>query len=136
MQTRATQPATADQDARIQRLLQSFTTDPTDLRAFRALEEHLCLLLRTRARRNRSGPEHLLSQAREEARIPHLEGLHLVAEAAPLGLVLAPLRRTFDPGALDVCSGRGELRLELLLDRKSTRLNSSHFVPSRMPSSA
>ena len=24
----------------------------------------------------------------------------------------------------------------LLLDRKSTRLNSSHFVPSRMPSSA
>ena len=26
--------------------------------------------------------------------------------------------------------------LEVLADRKSTRLNSSHFVPSRMPSSA
>ncbi len=43
MQTRATQPATADQQARIQRLLQTFTTDPTDLRAFRALEEHMFL---------------------------------------------------------------------------------------------
>ena len=43
MQTRATQPATGDQEARIQRLLQSFTTDPTDLRAFRTLEEHLFL---------------------------------------------------------------------------------------------
>ncbi|MEX2209273.1 MAG: hypothetical protein WEF50_23900, partial [Myxococcota bacterium] len=43
MQTRANPPATADQEARIQRLLQSFTTDPTDLRAFRALEEHLFL---------------------------------------------------------------------------------------------
>ena len=43
MQTRAAKPATADQDARIQRLLQSFSTDPTDSRAYRALEEHLFL---------------------------------------------------------------------------------------------
>ena len=32
---------------------------------------------------------------------------------------------------------RGELRLDQLVeDRKSTRLNSSHEIPSRMPSSA
>jgi tetratricopeptide (TPR) repeat protein len=43
VQTRATKPLTVDQDARIQRLLQSFSTDPTDARAFRALEEHLFL---------------------------------------------------------------------------------------------
>ena len=36
-------------------------------------------------------------------------------------------KRRYLPG---LCSGK------LIADRKSTRLNSSHFVPSRMPSSA
>ena len=32
--------------------------------------------------------------------------------------------------------GRGELQVQLAIDRKSTRLNSSHELKSRMPSSA
>ena len=43
MQTRPTHPAAASQDARIRRLLQSFSTNPTDTPAFRTLEEHLFL---------------------------------------------------------------------------------------------
>jgi len=43
VQTRAKNPATADQEERIARLLKSFSTDPTDGRAFRTLEEHLFL---------------------------------------------------------------------------------------------
>ena len=39
------------------------------------------------------------------------------------------LRRSLDP-KFDVWE------VTLYVDRKSTRLNSSHFVPSRMPSSA
>ncbi len=43
MQTRPNPPVTADPQARIARLLSSFTNDPSDLRAFRALEEHMFL---------------------------------------------------------------------------------------------
>ena len=40
-----------------------------------------------------------------------------------------------DPYRIDPVLRR-ERRLALLVDRKSTRLNSSHAIPSRMPSSA
>ena len=43
MQTRVTNPPTQDRDARIRRLLQGFSTDPTDTPSFRVLEEHLFL---------------------------------------------------------------------------------------------
>ncbi len=43
VQTRATKPGTTDQDSRIARVLQGFTTNPSDIRAFRTLEEHLFL---------------------------------------------------------------------------------------------
>ena len=44
-----------------------------------------------------------------------------------------------DDASVDILAGRvgvGERQLRRLLDRKSTRLNSSHFQVSRMPSSA
>ena len=42
-----------------------------------------------------------------------------------------------EPGfALEFRKGKGQRMLLIPRDRKSTRLNSSHFVPSRMPSSA
>ena len=60
---------------------------------------------------------------------------HGVAELALLGLanIGALLIRLLSAGAGD---GNPDLVIALALDRKSTRLNSSHSQQSRMPSSA
>ena len=58
----------------------------------------------------------------------HIETL--VQSRRRSGLVLQRLRRNIDRPIA------GILSLNTIADRKSTRLNSSHEVPSRMPSSA
>ena len=58
-----------------------------------------------------------------------------VEDAEPEDLALDPPRAVLEFEE-QVGAERLSRRLELGLDRKSTRLNSSHYSPSRMPSSA
>ena len=62
-----------------------------------------------------------------------LAGLSVIALTLMLYLLLAHRRGALAPTALvsDVLNRLGDSA-----DRKSTRLNSSHYQPSRMPSSA
>ena len=65
---------------------------------------------------------------------------HSAAALDEHGRVLAEITVRSDAGELDRLvrwiDGVGPERIVAVEDRKSTRLNSSHFVPSRMPSSA
>ena len=51
-------------------------------------------------------------------------------------LLLAPMEDVTDPSFRYMCKRFGADMVYTELDRKSTRLNSSHEIPSRMPSSA
>ena len=59
----------------------------------------------------------------------------MVYEAAPDMYALIKALDGKLPGA-DMLRGEGTALDRVRLDRKSTRLNSSHEIPSRMPSSA
>ena len=59
-------------------------------------------------------------------------GMHVIARSDTFTLVGSHARR----GKLTLFAAEGEREPGALLDRKSTRLNSSHLKLSRMPSSA
>ena len=70
-------------------------------------------------------------------RRPHLLSAAMLGVAS--GAILVPLNSTMLAVALPGVMGDfalGANEVSSLVDRKSTRLNSSHAIPSRMPSSA
>ena len=92
-------------------------------------------------------PSHLDDMGLVEALRWHVEqftqhtGIRVTLTAGELGGPLATevcvhLYRLVQEALTNVCKHAQATAVDLQLDRKSTRLNSSHNVPSRMPSSA